>query len=142
VHSRIAENSSMCKPSSALKKFSCSSFLLRILFDWNLDQIYNLEGHRVVYACVLMSFISVMYRVRMNYRGFCKTTFLEILNRNTWSYYHLKEECLQFHSDLTCIRCAPLVWHVTQDMLERVWRKWEYRLDICPVTRGAHIEWI
>jgi len=23
----------------------------------------------------------------------------------------LKEECLQFHSDLKCIRCAPHVWH-------------------------------
>jgi hypothetical protein len=24
---------------------------------------------------------------------------------NTWCYYHLKVECLQFHSDLKCIRC-------------------------------------
>jgi len=31
---------------------------------------------------------------------------------------------------------------VTQDMFGRVWREWEYRLDICRVTRGAHIEWI
>jgi len=30
---------------------------------------------------------------------------------NTWCYYHLKEECLQFHSDLKCIQCAPHVWH-------------------------------
>jgi len=43
--------------------------------------------------------------------GFCKTIFSQILNRNTWCYYHLKEECLQFHSDLKCIRCAPLLWH-------------------------------
>ena len=42
---------------------------------------------------------------------FCKTIFSQILNRNTWCYYHLKEECLQFHSDLKCIRCAPHVWH-------------------------------
>jgi len=42
--------------------------------------------------------------------GFCKTIFPQILNRNTWCYCHLKEECLQFHSDLTCIRCAPHVW--------------------------------
>ena len=28
----------------------------------------------------------------------------------------------------------------TQDMLERVWWEWEYRLDSCRVTRGAHIE--
>ena len=42
--------------------------------------------------------------------GFCKTIFSQILNRNTWCCYHLKEECLQFHSDLKCIRCAPPVW--------------------------------
>ena len=27
-------------------------------------------------------------------------------------------------------------------LLERVWREWAYRLDICRVTRGAHIECI
>ena len=44
--------------------------------------------------------------------GFCKTIFSQILNINTWCYYHLKEECLQFHSDLKCIiQCAPHVWH-------------------------------
>jgi len=54
----------------------------------------------------------------------------------------LKEECLQFHSDLKRIRCAPAIGNVTQDMLERVWREWEYHLDICRVTRVAHIECI
>ena len=34
------------------------------------------------------------------------------------------------------------IGNVTQDMLERVWWEWEYRLDICCVTRGAHIEYI
>ena len=34
-----------------------------------------------------------------------------MLNINTWCYYHLKEECLKFHSDLKYIRCAPHVWH-------------------------------
>jgi hypothetical protein len=43
--------------------------------------------------------------------GFCKTIFSQILNTNTRCYYHLKEECLQFHSDLKCIWCAPHVWH-------------------------------
>jgi hypothetical protein len=40
---------------------------------------------------------------------FCKTIYSQILNRNTRCYYHLKEECLQFHSDLKCTRCAPHV---------------------------------
>jgi hypothetical protein len=37
---------------------------------------------------------------------------------------------------------ATAIGNVTQDMLERVWQEWEYRLDICRVTRGAHIECI
>ena len=39
-------------------------------------------------------------------------------------------------------RINTAVGNVTQDMLERVRREWEYRLDICRVTRGAHIECI
>jgi len=37
-------------------------------------------------------------------------------------------------------RINTAIGNVTQDMFERVWRGWEYRLDICRVTRGAHIE--
>ena len=29
---------------------------------------------------------------------------------------------------------------VTEDMLQRVWHKLEYRLNVCRVTGGAHIE--
>jgi len=39
-------------------------------------------------------------------------------------------------------RINTAIGNVTQDMLERVGREWEYRLDICRVTRGAHIECI
>ena len=39
-------------------------------------------------------------------------------------------------------RINTAIGKVTQDMLERVWREWEYCLDICHVTRGAHIECI
>jgi hypothetical protein len=34
-------------------------------------------------------------------------------------------------------RINTAIGNVTQDMLERVWREWEYRLNICRVTRGA-----
>ena len=34
------------------------------------------------------------------------------------------------------------IGNVTRDMLERVWREWEYCLDICRVTRQAHIRCI
>ena len=138
-----------------------------------------------------------MYRVRINYRRICKTIFSQIPNRNTCCYCHLKEECLQFYSDLNehlSVRwvgraadtddtfctwpprspdltvCDFFLWgfvknnvyipplpktlpelrerintaigNAAQDMLERVWREWEYRLAICRVTRRAHIGYI
>jgi len=39
-------------------------------------------------------------------------------------------------------RINTAIENVTQDMLWRVWRDWEYRLDICHVTHGTHIECI
>ena len=36
-------------------------------------------------------------------------------------------------------RINTIIGNVTQDMLERVWQEWEYRLDICCVTRKVHI---
>jgi hypothetical protein len=32
--------------------------------------------------------------------------------------------------------CAP---HTRVNMLTRVWQELEYRIDVCRVTRGAHI---
>jgi len=29
---------------------------------------------------------------------------------------------------------------VTPDMLQRVWSELDYRIDVCRVTRGGHIE--
>ena len=39
-------------------------------------------------------------------------------------------------------RINTAIGNVTEGMIERVWREWEYRLDIFRVTRGAHIECI
>jgi len=39
-------------------------------------------------------------------------------------------------------RIDTAIGNVTQDMFGRFWREWEYRLDICLVTHGAHIECI
>ena len=33
-----------------------------------------------------------------------------------------------------------LLPHTRQLMLTRVWQELEYRIDVCRVTRGAHIE--
>jgi len=37
--------------------------------------------------------------------------------------------------------CAPRVTRQTRvNMLTLVWQQLEYRIDVCRVTRGAHIE--
>jgi hypothetical protein len=38
------------------------------------------------------------------------------------------------------IRCVNRGWHGT--MVTRVWQQLEYRIDVCCVTRGAHIEYL
>jgi hypothetical protein len=37
-------------------------------------------------------------------------------------------------------RTVAALGGVTRDMLQRVWQEIHYRLDVCRVTRGAHIE--
>ncbi|PNF33716.1 hypothetical protein B7P43_G11436 [Cryptotermes secundus] len=29
---------------------------------------------------------------------------------------------------------------ITPEMLQRVWQEFDYRIDLCRVTKGAHIE--
>ena len=37
-------------------------------------------------------------------------------------------------------RITAAVKSVTPDMLQRVWSELDYRIDVCRVTRGEHIE--
>ena len=37
-------------------------------------------------------------------------------------------------------RIAAAIESITPDMLNNVWEKFDYRLDVCHVTNGAHIE--
>jgi hypothetical protein len=36
--------------------------------------------------------------------------------------------------------CIAAVKNIDVHMLTRVWQELEYRIDVCRVTRGAHIE--
>ena len=38
------------------------------------------------------------------------------------------------------VRCVHHGCHTHVNMLTRVWQELEYRVDVCRVTRGAHIE--
>jgi hypothetical protein len=44
----------------------------------------------------------------------------------------------------TTIAHVPPITHalqtITADMLHRVWDEFDYRVDVCRVTQGAHIE--
>ena len=37
-------------------------------------------------------------------------------------------------------RIEEVATTVSEDMLQRVWQEFDYRVDICRVTRGSHIE--
>jgi hypothetical protein len=39
-------------------------------------------------------------------------------------------------------RCECMYKNIVAPMLTRVWQELEYRIDVCRVTRGAHIEHI
>jgi hypothetical protein len=56
----------------------------------------------------ILFFVPSFYRVHINCRSNLQNIFSQILKRNTWCCYHLKEECLQFHSD---IKCSPFAQH-------------------------------
>jgi len=81
--------------------------------------------------------IQGIYRVRINYRRISLR-------------HNLSRKCRKMVKFVSITHCKRNIWNgpivataignVTQDTLERVWREWEYRLDICRVTRGAHIQ--
>jgi hypothetical protein len=39
-----------------------------------------------------------------------------------------------------CDRITHALQTITPDMLHRVWDEFDYRVDVCHVTQGAHIE--
>jgi hypothetical protein len=39
-------------------------------------------------------------------------------------------------------RIVAAVRNIDAPMLTRVWQELEYRIDVCRVTRGAHIEYL
>jgi len=53
---------------------------------------------------------------------------------------------LNFFFTTRNVRCvhngSTFCCHTRVNMLTRVWQQLEYRIDVCRVTRGAHIEHI
>jgi len=39
-------------------------------------------------------------------------------------------------------RIIAAVKNIDAPMLTRVWQELEYLIDVCPITRGAHIEYL
>ena len=38
------------------------------------------------------------------------------------------------------VRIRTAIETITADMLQTVWNELEYRVDVCRITKGAHIE--
>ena len=38
------------------------------------------------------------------------------------------------------IRIGTVIETITSDMLQTVWNELDYRVDVCRITKGAHIE--
>jgi hypothetical protein len=38
------------------------------------------------------------------------------------------------------VRIRTAIETITADMLEKVWNELDYRVDVCKITKGAHIE--
>jgi hypothetical protein len=44
------------------------------------------------------------------------------------------------HRYSSLLRIIAAVMNIDAPMLTRVWQELEYRIDVCRITRGAHIE--
>jgi len=40
------------------------------------------------------------------------------------------------------VRIRTAIDTITADMLQTVWNELDYRVDVCRITNGAHIEWL
>jgi predicted protein tyrosine phosphatase len=58
-----------------------------------------------------------------------------------WKFYHnVFVPPVPVTSDDLEQRITTATAGVDEDMLTRVWQEFDYRVDICRVTKGAHIE--
>ena len=70
---------------------------------------------------------------------------LVLLTLSLWIFYggYVKDRIYQNHvHDLAtlCTRIVEAVKTIDVDMLQRVWKKIKYRLDLVRATRGVHLE--
>jgi hypothetical protein len=81
----------------------------------------------------------VLYRVYINYWRISLRHNLSRKCRKIVKFVSITHSELNIWNGLIV---ATAIGNSTQDMFEKFWREWEYHLDICRVTRGAHIECI
>jgi hypothetical protein len=61
--------------------------------------------------------------------------FFEGLLKTAFMYHHCSCPSRNF-----CDRITHALQAITVDMLHQVWDEFDYRVDVCCVTQGAHIE--
>ena len=55
-------------------------------------------------------------------------------------YRHKLVPLIPVFLEEVCDRIKYALQTITEDMLHRVWEEFHYRVDVCRVTKGAHIE--
>jgi hypothetical protein len=83
-----------------------------------------------------------LHQVRINYGR----VSLSSCRLHTVNITFGQGKCLRLTTSKDTTRIARAHQHRNRERhsryTRRVWREWEYRLNICRVTRGAHIECI
>jgi hypothetical protein len=54
-------------------------------------------------------------------------------------FYDVRCAVVMHFSELK-VRIRTAIETITADMLEKVWNKFDYRVDVCRITKVAHIE--
>ena len=55
-------------------------------------------------------------------------------------FYDVRCAVLMHFSAWSAIQIRTAIETITADMLQTVWNELDYRVDVCRITKGAHIE--
>ena len=55
-------------------------------------------------------------------------------------FYDVRCAIVTHFSAWSAVRIRTTIATITVDMLQTVWNELDYRVDVCRITKGAHIE--
>jgi hypothetical protein len=54
--------------------------------------------------------------------------------------YDVRRSVVTYFSAWSAVRIRTAIETITADMLQTVWNELDYRVNVCRITKGAHIE--